>query len=50
MKIKGISVIFTYEDGEIVDVSSYVPVGIYSDLENFADCWQEEDDEENEDE
>lgn len=50
MKITGISVIFSYENGEIEDVSSYVPMGIYNDLENFADFWQEKDDEENEDE
>jgi hypothetical protein len=48
MKITGISVIFTYENGEIQDVSSYVPMGIYSDLENFADCWQEDEESENE--
>lgn len=49
MKITGISVIFTYEDGNIEDVSNSVPAGIYSDLEYFADCWQE-DEKESEDE
>jgi hypothetical protein len=51
MKITGITVIFTYANGDTIDVSEYVPAGIYNDLENFADCWQEdEEDEEDEDE
>ena len=42
MKITGITVIFTYEDGEIQDVSDYLPNHISSDLEVFADCWEED--------
>lgn len=48
MKITGISVIFSYEDGTIEDVSNNIPEGIYSDLEYFADCWQEEEESEDE--
>jgi hypothetical protein len=41
MKITGMTVIFNYDNGEHQDVSSYVPASIWSDLENFADYWQE---------
>jgi len=43
MKITGMTVIFTYENGETQDVSSYIPDSICRDLEDFADFWQEED-------
>jgi len=50
MKIKGITVIFNYENGDHQDVSSYIPHHIWSDLENFADVWQEDEEEVQEDE
>jgi hypothetical protein len=48
MKITGMTVIFNFDNGEHQDVSSYVPAGIWSDLENFADCWQEDEEDEEE--
>jgi len=50
MKITGMTVIFTYENGETQDVSSYIPDSICRDLEDFADFWQEEELEEEEEE
>ena len=50
MKITGITVIFTYEDGTTQDVSEYVPNHISSDLEVFADYWEEDEEDEEEEE
>ena len=46
MKITGMTIIFNFENGESQDVSSYIPDSICRDLEDFADVWQEEDEEE----
>jgi len=45
MKITGMTIIFNYENGKSQDVSSYIPNHIWSDLENFADVWQEDEEE-----
>ena len=50
MKITGMTVIFTYENGETQDVSGYIPDSICRDLEDFADFWQEDEEEVEEDE
>jgi len=50
MKITGMTIIFIYENGETQDVSSYIPDSICRDLENFADFWQEDEEEVEEDE
>jgi hypothetical protein len=42
MKVTGITVIFTYENGEVQDVSKYLPRNVDADLEDFADCWEDE--------
>lgn len=42
MKIKQISVVFTWEDGSTHEVSSYLPMGIWEELETFSDYWEEE--------
>jgi len=49
MKITGMTIIFNYENGKSQDVSSYIPNQIWSDLENFADVWQEDEEEVEED-
>jgi hypothetical protein len=41
MKIKNIEVILTWEDGTTNEVSSYLPSQTFSDLEQFADYWEE---------
>jgi len=41
MKIKTISVVFTWEDGSVNDVSSYLPMQTWNDLECFSDYWEE---------
>ena len=50
MKITGMTIIFNFENGDSQDVSSYIPNHIWSDLENFADVWQEDEEEVEEDE
>lgn len=42
MKIAKIEVVFTWEDGSINEVSSYLPDGTNRDLEDFADYWEEQ--------
>jgi hypothetical protein len=42
MKIKRIEVIFTWEDDSIHAVTDYLPAGLFADLENFADYWEQE--------
>ena len=49
MKITGMTIIFNFENGDSQDVSSYIPNHIWSDLENFADVWQEDEEEVEED-
>ena len=41
MKIKTISVVFTWEDGTVNDVSSYLPIQTWDALECFSDYWEE---------
>jgi hypothetical protein len=41
MKIKDISVILTWEDGTVNEVSSYLPTQTSEALEMFADYWEE---------
>ena len=48
MKITGMTIIFNFENGDSQDVSSYIPNHIWSDLENFADVWQEDEEDEEE--
>ena len=49
MKITGMTIIFNFENGDSQDVSSYIPNHIWSNLENFADVWQEDEEEVEED-
>ena len=53
MRIKKIEVLMTWEDGTVNEVSNYLPAQTFSDLEQFADYWEEkhndEEVEENED-
>ena len=42
MRVKSIEVVFTWEDGTTHEVSSYLPAQTSSDLEQFADYWEEE--------
>ena len=41
MKIKQISVVFTWEDGTTNEVSSYLPMQTWDALEQFSDYWEE---------
>jgi hypothetical protein len=55
MKIKSITVLLTWEDGIVDEVSSYLPSQTFSDLEQFSDYWEkmygdEEDKDESDDE
>ena len=50
MKITGITVIFTYEDGKIQDVRDYLPNHISEGLEYMADCWQQDEEDEEDEE
>jgi len=51
MKIKKIEVLMTWEDGTTNEVSNYLPAQTFSNLEQFADYWEEKhnDDEEEQD-
>lgn len=50
MKIKRIDVILTWEDDEQNNVTDYLPAQTFADLESFADYWQEEYSEDQEEE
>jgi hypothetical protein len=53
MKVTGITVILTWEDGTINDVTNYLPAQTFRSLECFADYWEEkhnDDEEESKDE
>jgi hypothetical protein len=41
MKIKTIQVVFTWEDGTVNEVSSYLPSQTWEALELFSDYWEE---------
>ena len=41
MRIKQIEVIMTWEDGTVNEVSNYLPAQTFSNLEQFADYWEE---------
>jgi hypothetical protein len=41
MKIRTISVVFTWEDGSTNEVSNYLPDGTSRELEDFADYWEQ---------
>lgn len=41
MKIKQISVVFTWEDGTTNEVGSYLPMHTWEALETFSDYWEE---------
>ena len=41
MKIKTIQVVFTWEDGTVNEVSSYLPSQTWESLELFSDYWEE---------
>jgi hypothetical protein len=41
MKIKTIQVVFTWEDGTVNEVSSYLPSQTWQALELFSDYWEE---------
>jgi hypothetical protein len=41
MRIKQIEVILTWEDGTVNEVSNYLPAQTFSNLEQFADYWEE---------
>lgn len=50
MKIKTIEVILTWEDGTTNEVSSFLPAQTFNALEQFADHWEEINNEEDEEE
>lgn len=50
MKIKHWDLIVTWDDGSTHEVSSYVPMGLVREVEDFIDYWEEKHGEDEDDE
>ncbi len=49
MKIKHWDLNLTWEDGSVHEVSSYISTGLFREIEDFIDYWEEEHGEEDND-